>query len=104
VSLKFTVGSGSHCLKYILSTSLTELQFLTPHSFAIRYEILTVLISTRGKLLLELFLFSRLYSYVHLGDYIEVSLGIMFLRCNAISRFSITFSFSSHAKNLYFFK
>jgi len=33
------------------------LQFLTPHSFAIRYEILTVLISTNGKLLLELLLF-----------------------------------------------
>jgi len=57
VSLKFTVGSGSHYLKYILSTSLTVLQFLIPHSFAIRYEILTVIISASGKLLLDLVLF-----------------------------------------------
>jgi len=59
VSLKFTVRSASRCLKYILSTSLTVLQFLTPHSFAIRYEILTVLSSTSGKLLLD---FVRFFS------------------------------------------
>jgi hypothetical protein len=100
VSLKFTVGSGSHCLKYILSTSLTAFQFLTPHSFAIRYEILTVLISTSGKLLLDLVLFFHLYSYVLLGDYIEVSLRIIFLRYNSISRFSIICSFFSHAKKI----
>jgi len=100
VSLQFTVGSGSYSLKYILSTSLTVFQFLTPHSFAIRYEILTVLISTSGKLLLELLLFSHLYSYVHLGDHIEFSLGIMFLRCNAIGRFSLHFRFS-HMRKYY---
>jgi len=79
-------------------------QFLTPHSFAVRYEILTVLISNSDKFLLDLVHFFHLYSYVHLGDYIEVTLRIIFLRYNAISRFSITFQFFSLAKKFFFFK